>query len=59
MEATLKRRSKLGLAGIWNVSIEEDPWHTRPQDNVIITMPSIPGVDIYAVDIFCARFVKN
>jgi uncharacterized repeat protein (TIGR02543 family) len=33
------------------VSIEEDPWHTRPQDNVIITMPSIPGVDIYAVDI--------
>lgn len=36
---------------IGTTSIEEDPWQGRPQDNVIIMMPSIPDVDIYSVDI--------
>ncbi|MGI6484836.1 MAG: GLUG motif-containing protein [Tepidanaerobacteraceae bacterium] len=33
------------------VFIEEDPWSTRPQDKLMITMPSIQGVGKYSVDI--------
>jgi uncharacterized repeat protein (TIGR02543 family) len=33
------------------VFIEEDLWHTRSQGRMMITMPSIPGVDTYSVGI--------
>ncbi len=36
---------------VGTVFIEEDPWSTRPQGKMVITMPSIPGVDTYSVGI--------
>lgn len=48
----------VGGGGV-NVSIEEDPWHTRPQEKAEIIMPAISGVRSYSLGLSASNLKKG
>lgn len=44
---------------VGTVFLEEDPWHTRPQDKTEVTIPSIPGVNEYSLGLPVAGLSKD